>query len=555
MEYRILGSGLDIRADSGECIAVTRPQSRQLVSVLALHAGETVRADALTELLWGASGLKNPGKALQQAVLVARKLVPAHFLVTEPGGYRLHLGQGDYLDLCQFEQLTARAERTRPADLRAAAGLFESALSLWGARPLADLPSTAAVEPLRQGLLAQRREAREELGSILLDLGEHGHLIAKLRRWLAEDPYNERHRSQLMLVLYRTEHKAEALALYDEAVDLMGTQALLGPSLQRLAQQIIRNEPCLQQGFTLRAPTASGDHSSSAPSPLPSVGLSRRTDSAGDCWTPTGIDVSRPSPARIYDWFLGGKDNFAADREAGEAILKAAPHGIVACQENRAFLCRAVEYLTARGVTQFLDIGTGLPTQNNVHEVAQRHCPRARIVYVDNDPIVSVHARALLAETDNVALVKADLRDPELILRHWRLQELIDFAQPVAILLLAILHFIPDEDDPHVAVARLLAEAAPGSYLVVSHGTADAGARTARAVERIYDERASASLHTRSAAEVNRFFDGTELVRPGLVFTSQWRPPCGALTVQPAEAGLYAGIGRKPLSSEVKRSI
>ncbi|MEV4255945.1 SAM-dependent methyltransferase [Spirillospora sp. NPDC049652] len=264
-----------------------------------------------------------------------------------------------------------------------------------------------------------------------------------------------------------------------------------------------------------------------------------------DEWAPTGIDTSRPSPARIYDWLLGGKDNFAADRDAGERILKVAPHSVTAARENRAFLRRAVEYLAAQGVDQFLDIGTGLPTRDNVHEVAQRRLPGARVVYVDHDPIVSVHARALLSSTDNVALVEADLRDPEAIWADGQVRELIDFSRPVAVLLLAILHFVPDEDDPHAIVARLLDRTAPGSFLAVTHSTADLAPELTREVRRVYDG-ASASLHTRSRDEVARLFAGTEPVEPGLVFTSQWRPAPGTAVADPREAALYAAVGRKP---------
>ncbi|MCP2340757.1 SAM-dependent methyltransferase [Actinomadura rupiterrae] len=264
-------------------------------------------------------------------------------------------------------------------------------------------------------------------------------------------------------------------------------------------------------------------------------------------WAPTGVDTSVPSPARIYDYFLGGKDNYAVDRAAGDAFLATAPETLHACRHNRAFLSRAVTHLVRdAGIDQFIDIGTGLPTQQNVHEVAQQHNPDARVVYVDNDPIVAAHARALLANTSGVALVQADLHDPEAILAHPDVTRLIDFDRPVAVLLLAVLHFFPDADDPHGIVARLMAPTAPGSHLVISHGTSDPDPAIAQEAEQVYDSHSSASLHTRTAADIARFFTGTDLLDPGLVYTAAWRPTPETLPATPAEAGMYAAISRKP---------
>ncbi|WP_026412533.1 SAM-dependent methyltransferase [Actinomadura oligospora] len=264
-------------------------------------------------------------------------------------------------------------------------------------------------------------------------------------------------------------------------------------------------------------------------------------------WVPTGVDTSVPSPARIYDYFLGGKDNYAVDRTAAEAFLRAAPQTLSACRHNRAFLSRAVTHLVQNaGIDQFIDIGTGLPTQQNVHEVAQQHNPDARVVYIDNDPIVAVHARALLARTNGVALVQADLHEPEGILTHPDVTALIDFDRPVAVLLLAVLHFFPDADDPHGIVARLMSATAPGSHLVISHGTSDPDPDVAREAEQVYDRHAAASLHTRTAAEVARFFTGTDLLDPGLVYTADWRPSPDAPPASPSEAGMYGAIARKP---------
>lgn len=255
------------------------------------------------------------------------------------------------------------------------------------------------------------------------------------------------------------------------------------------------------------------------------------------------IGTSTPNPARIYDYLLGGKDNFPADREAAEEVLALAPEVRAVARENRAFLRRAVRYLAGEaGIRQFLDVGTGIPAQGNVHQVAQQVAPDARVVYVDNDPIVLLHARALLAG-NHTTIIQADLREPAAILDHPELREVIDFDQPVAVLLLAILHFITDEEDPAGIVTRLRDAMAPGSYLALSHGTADFRPEATLKAAQVYD-RATAPLVLRSHAQIGRFFDGLELVPPGLVQVTAWRPD-GELPDGWATSPAYGGIARK----------
>jgi len=260
---------------------------------------------------------------------------------------------------------------------------------------------------------------------------------------------------------------------------------------------------------------------------------------------PQGLDVTVPNVARIYDWLLGGKDNFAADREAARRLLTAVPGAAKAARANRAFLARAVRYLAEdAGIRQFLDIGTGLPTQGNVHEIAQAADPRARVVYCDNDPMVVVHANALLADNLTVAASQADLRDPDYLFTRPVTRALIDTSQPLAVLLVAVLHFLPDSDDPWGLVKQITRKLAPGSYVVVSHVTRDeipAGA--ARAAAEVYED-ASAPGVPRTREEIARFFAGLEMVEPVLVEVSAWRPP--PLDQRPRPALFYAGVGRKP---------
>ena len=261
---------------------------------------------------------------------------------------------------------------------------------------------------------------------------------------------------------------------------------------------------------------------------------------------PQGLDVTVPNFARIYDWLLGGKDNFAADREAGQRLLAAVPGASRAARANRAFLGRAVRFLAEEaGIRQFLDIGTGLPTQGNVHEMAQAADPQARVVYCDNDPMVIVHANALLADNLSVAASQADLRNPDFLFALPGTRALIDTSQPLAVLLVAVLHFLPDSDDPWALVERIKRQLAPGSYVVISHVTGDGiPAEAARAAAKVY-EKASAPGVARSRAEIARFFTGLELVEPGLVEVSAWRPP--PLDQRPRPTLFYAGVGRKPL--------
>jgi len=253
------------------------------------------------------------------------------------------------------------------------------------------------------------------------------------------------------------------------------------------------------------------------------------------------LDTSRPNIARMYDYWLGGKDNYAADREAAEELLRLIPESILACRHNRLFLQRAVQFLTTEaGIGQFIDIGTGLPTQNNVHEMA----PDARVVYVDNDPVVIAHANALLVKRATVRAIRGDLRQPRDILADPGLQELIDLGEPVAILLVAIVHFVDDEEEPYRIADALKAAMAPGSYLVISHVTADEiPAAISQDAQRVY-RGASAAVTPRSRAQVERFFDGLDLVDPGVVETSAWRPKLSLPS--PGRVLSYAGMARKP---------
>jgi hypothetical protein len=238
---------------------------------------------------------------------------------------------------------------------------------------------------------------------------------------------------------------------------------------------------------------------------------------------PGQIDTSRPHPARIYDYLLGGWDNYEVDREAGERVVSLAPDARVSVRANRDFLRRAVRTVVEAGIRQIIDIGTGIPTSPNTHEVALAAAPDTRIVYVDNDPIVAAHADAKLTNTPNTAFVLADVRDPRRILDNPAVRETIDFDQPVAILLVAVLHFVEDKEDPAGIVAALSEPLVPGSHLVLSHGTLDFHAEGTGDAREVYQD-ATATLNIRDYDEILAFFDGYDLLDPGLVQVPLWRP-------------------------------
>ncbi len=260
------------------------------------------------------------------------------------------------------------------------------------------------------------------------------------------------------------------------------------------------------------------------------------------------FDVTIPNAARIYDFIIGGKDNFAVDREAAQRMLAVLPGTAAACRENRDFLQRSVRFLAGQaGIRQFLDIGTGLPTMGNVHEVAQEICPDARVAYVDYDPVVLAHAKAKLATNQNVTVIEGDLRAPGPILADLRSRGPIDFSQPVALLLVAVLHFIADNEQPHEVVRELVDELPSGSYLVLTHSTPDdVPEEVAGAMIDVYAN-ASAQVTPRSFQDVARFFNDLELVGPGLVNVTLWRPglPPARPSLAPGRSLVYGGVARK----------
>jgi hypothetical protein len=267
---------------------------------------------------------------------------------------------------------------------------------------------------------------------------------------------------------------------------------------------------------------------------------------------PAGVDPAKPTPARMYDYFLGGTNNFEADRQLGDRLRALVPEIGDSAWANRSFHQRAARWIAERGIRQFIDIGAGLPTQGNTHDLVRQVTPGARVVYVDNDPMVLAHGTALLGEPENTKIIMADLRDPEAVLNHPDLRELIDFDEPIGLLMTGVMYFVADASDPWGLVARYLAAIAPGSYLALSHLTADS--KPVRAVEESVDvyARGTESINFRSKAEVGRFFEGLELVEPyegaGPVVThvGLWGAEDPVLADTDDSRWLYCGVARRP---------
>jgi hypothetical protein len=264
-------------------------------------------------------------------------------------------------------------------------------------------------------------------------------------------------------------------------------------------------------------------------------------------WVPPEIDTTKANIARVYDYWLGGSHNFRADQDAARTMIAMDPNIRAIMRANRAFLGRAVRYLAREaGITQFLDIGSGIPTEQNVHEVAQAAAPGSRVVYVDNDEVAVAHSRLMLEDNPDATVIQADLREPAKILADPETQLLIDFTQPVGLLLLAVLHFIPDAADPARIMATLRDAVPPGSYLVICHACRDAKPDTADNATALYTSRVAAHLRVRTRDEIAALFDGFTLVEPGLVWIPEWRPDSPAdVPENPEQFWALVGVARR----------
>lgn len=263
-------------------------------------------------------------------------------------------------------------------------------------------------------------------------------------------------------------------------------------------------------------------------------------------WIPPGIDKTKANIARVYDWWLGGDHNFQSDIDAARTSVALDQNMRATARANRAFLGRAVRFLAGEaGIRQFLDIGSGIPTQDNVHQVAQAAAPGSRVVYVDNDDVAVAHSRLILQDDPDATVIQADLRQPDTILADPAVQLLLDFTRPVGLLLVAVLHFLPADDQVRDILATLRGALAPGSYLVISHTCRDADPVLAEQHEKVYNSRVDTTFRMRTREQIARLFDGFTLAEPGLVWVPEWRPQSPAdIPASPRDYWLLGGAGR-----------
>jgi len=261
-------------------------------------------------------------------------------------------------------------------------------------------------------------------------------------------------------------------------------------------------------------------------------------------WAPPDVDMERPSAARMWDYLLGGAHNFAVDRRVAEHGIALKPDLPEVARQVRAFIHRAVAYLSGAGVDQFIDIGSGIPTRGSIHEKA----PQARVVYVDHDPVAVAHGRAILRDNDRATAILGDLRDPAAILARPELRDLVDLDRPVGLLLVAVLHFVPDEDEPARIVATLRDALPAGSHLVVQHATLDEQPATVRQMVEHFNANSAQPMRWRTREEITGFFDGYTVVDPGVVHLSRWRPAAEDVVADPVRYAAYTAVGRKDMA-------
>ncbi|GAA2096276.1 SAM-dependent methyltransferase [Actinomadura alba] len=488
MQVRVLGT-VQVTSDNGDVIDIGQRKVRQLIAVLAL-AARPVPSDELEAMLWVTADTHSKFSALTNTVSRARKVLPEGRLTRDSSGYRLVLDQeGDVLDVQRFRELVAQARSVREADAHKAADLYGQALGLWRNPRLPDLPDAPAGRRHAERLTIERRNAVEAWTEVRLALGHHEEVAQELTGFLADDPLNEYLWLPLILALYRAGRKGAALQAYEDAWTTYLTEVGAEPalSLQGMAERIAANDDSLR--WSSEQPV----HESRA--------------------IIAGSDITQVSSARVYNFLLGGTDNFPVDQAVVEHIMKAAPDLKDGARDTRAFLRKSVRLLAERGIRQFIDIGAGLPTSGSVHEVAHEVDPDCRVLYVDIDPIVVAHGRALLEDTRNVDTMIGDLLEPDAIFAAPQTRRLINPAEATGVLMFHVLHFMP-ADTVHEALEKYRAWMAPGSALAISHISRDGSVPEAlKAIQEI-SARTGIPTYTRSGPEIEALFTGTHLLAP-----------------------------------------
>jgi DNA-binding SARP family transcriptional activator/O-methyltransferase involved in polyketide biosynthesis len=483
MQVRLLGR-VEVDDDQGDPVVIRQRKLRESLAVIVLANGP-LSSGELQAALWGDTG--NALSALTTTMNRLRKLLPDGRLVRDQHGYRLDLDpERDYLDVQEFRELVATAHKVREAYPSRSAELLRQAVDLWRDPQLPDLFDTQVIADL---LRVERHDAIEALVEVQLALGQHSAVAREAPGWLAEDQLNDQLWRALMLAHYRDGHKGAALMAFDDARAVFLTElgAEASPPLQAIRSQIAANAPGL--AWTVEQ----------------TVQESRAILA--------GADVTVASPARFYDYLLGGNNNFEVDRTAADALIAAAPDLRDGAYDSRRFLHRAVRLLAERGIRQFLDIGVGLPTRGSVHEVACDVDPDTRVVYVDIDAMVVAHGRAVIEDSRNTVYITGDLIKPAQIFADPQTRRLIDPTEPIGVLMLNVLHFIP-ADAAHQALEAYRARMAPGSALVISHNCRDGSDPEAIRTLDAVAARSATRIFQRSRAEIEAMFTGLELLAP-----------------------------------------
>jgi DNA-binding SARP family transcriptional activator/O-methyltransferase involved in polyketide biosynthesis len=499
MQVRVLGR-VEVRDGDGAPVVIGQWKVRQLVAVLALADGP-VPSDRLRSMLW--ADARNAVSAVTTTLSRLRQVLPDGHLVRERGGYRLVVDpEKDYLDVREFRELVATARAVRAVYPERSADLLRRALELWRDPQLPDLPDA---REMAEELRVERGDAVDALVEVQMALGRHAEVAREVPVLLAEDELNDRLWLSLMLALYRDGRKGESLRAFEQARQtyLSELGAEPGAVLRSMRDRIAANDLGLgwhpgQSAQENRAITAGGN-------------------------------LTVASVARMYDFMLGGDDNFEVDRQVARQLHVANPDWPEGARRNRAFLRRVVEFLAGKGIRQFLDLGSGLPTQGNVHEVAREVIPDARVVYVDLDPMVVAHGRATIEDSRNTAYILGDLRTPAEILDHPQTCRLIHPGEPVGVLMLAVLHFLP-ADEAHLSLEQVRAWMPPGSALAISHGTRDDSSPEAlKKTDQMVTRSTAVRVYMRSRTEIENLFTGLDLIAPlddpGNWQTDQSLPP------------------------------
>lgn len=535
MRYEVLGP---VRAwRDGAVLNLGPSQRRVILAVLLLHANRPMSREQLIDAVWGEAVPKYAANLLQKNISALRRQLepsrpgrtPSELLVWTDAGYLLTVPAGD-LDLQTFDRDVACAREARAkGDRHKAAETLHQALKLWQGQPFDGLTSPL-LDAQRDRLLEQRIGLVEDRIELDLALGADLDLVSELRQLVSDHPLRDRLSASLMLALYRGGQRAEALSLFHDVRRQLRDELGIDPpaSLQVLHQQILAGDSYLDLPQT--QPTSAA----------PAADRKRTTPRQ------SRIDLTVAHPGRMYDYWLGGRHNFAADRELAEEVERIMPGMKEVSRLNQAFLRRAILFMIDSGIHQFIDLGSGIPAVGHLHEVIQRANPECRIVYIDPDPVAVAHSALLFDRFNGIAVIQTDLRDIDGVLNAEASDSLLDLTHPVG-LIAPGLHFVRHSWNLPAIIAGYRDRLVPGSYLALAHGNADAQVPGTAETIKAY-QRTRHPLFLRSYAQIMAICAGFDLVSPGLVGYGHWRPEGpDDYSLDPAiNSMLYAGVGRKP---------